>query len=82
MPDEQEIEERLRWLEAAVRRTAASVSPPVTLPPNPHADTTELSAAVKELIDAGQTIQAIQLHRQETGLGLAEAKSAVESYSG
>ena len=82
MADEREIEERLEWLEAAVRRIAGSVSPSVTLPPHPYADTTELSDAVKQLINAGQTIQAIQVHRQETGAGLAEAKAAIESFSG
>ena len=82
MADEREIEERLAWVEASVRRIAGSVSPPVTLPPHPYADTAELSDAVKQLINAGQTIQAIQVHRQETGAGLAEAKSAIESFSG
>jgi ribosomal protein L7/L12 len=81
MADEREIEERLAWLEASVRRIAGSVSPTVTLPPHPYADTSQLSDEVKALIDSGKTIQAIQLHRQETGAGLAEAKSAVESYS-
>ena len=31
-----------------------------------------------ELLRAGKLIQAIQLHRERTGLGLAEAKEAVE----
>jgi len=80
--DEQEIEERLAWVEASVRRIAGSVSPPVTLPAHPSADAAQLSDAVKELITSGKAIQAIQLHRQETGAGLAEAKTAIESYSG
>ena len=82
MADEREIEERLAWVEASVRRIAGSVSPPVTLPAHPYADTGQLSDAVKALIEGGQSIQAIQLHRQETGAGLAEAKSAIEGYSG
>jgi ribosomal protein L7/L12 len=80
--DEREIEERLAWVEASVRRIAGSVSPPVTLPAHPYSDATQLSDAVIELIERGQAIQAIQLHRQETGAGLAEAKTAIESYSG
>lgn len=31
-----------------------------------------------ELLRAGKQIQAIQLHRERTGLGLAEAKEAIE----
>lgn len=33
---------------------------------------------VRELLAAGRKIEAIKLYREETGLGLAEAKSAVE----
>ena len=39
-----------------------------------------LSDAVRELAKAGQKIQAIKLHRDETGAGLKEAKDAVEEY--
>jgi ribosomal protein L7/L12 len=37
-----------------------------------------LDPDIVELIRSGRTIQAIQLHRERTGLGLAEAKEAVE----
>jgi ribosomal protein L7/L12 len=41
----------------------------------------ELSAAVKKLADEpGGKISAIKLQREETGMGLAEAKDAVEEY--
>jgi hypothetical protein len=41
-----------------------------------------LSTGVRQLADAGQKIQAIKLHREETGLGLKEANDAVEAYMG
>lgn len=41
----------------------------------------ELSDRVKELAsDPAQKIQAISVHRQETGAGLKEAKEAVEKW--
>lgn len=40
-----------------------------------------LSQKVKALADApAQKIEAIKLHREQTGLGLSEAKDAVEAY--
>jgi large subunit ribosomal protein L7/L12 len=39
-----------------------------------------LSAGVRQLADGGRKIEAIKLHREETGLGLKEAKDAVEAY--
>ncbi len=39
-----------------------------------------LSDDVKKLADEGKKIPAIKLHRQETGLGLADAKDDVENY--
>jgi large subunit ribosomal protein L7/L12 len=50
-------------------------------PPDPGA-ASGLSAGVRQLADDGQKIQAIKLHREETGLGLKEAKDAVEAYMG
>jgi hypothetical protein len=41
-----------------------------------------LSPEVRRLADAGQKLQAIKVHRDETGAGLAEAKQAVETYLG
>src|SRR5215471_12679708 len=48
-------------------------------PPDPGA-ASGLSPGVRQLADVGQKIQAIKLHREETGLGLKEAKDAVEAY--
>ena len=39
-----------------------------------------LDPEVVELINSGKKIQAIKVHRERTGLGLAEAKDAVEAF--
>ena len=41
-----------------------------------------LSAEVCRLADEAKKIPAIKLHREETGVGLKEAKDAVEAYLG
>ncbi len=40
-----------------------------------------LGPDVIQALQAGNMIEAIRLHREATGLGLAEAKAAVEGYS-
>ena len=40
----------------------------------------EPSEQVLELLANGKKIQAIKLHREQTGLGLAEAQAAIERY--
>ncbi len=42
----------------------------------------ELSAEIYQLIGAGRKIAAIKLIREETGLGLAEAKHLAEAIAG
>lgn len=39
-----------------------------------------LAADVRKLVEAGDTIQAIYVHRRRTGCGLTEAKSACDEY--
>jgi ribosomal protein L7/L12 len=39
-----------------------------------------LSAEVRQLANDGKKIQAIKVHREQTGLGLKDAKEAVEAY--
>ncbi|MDG2130994.1 MAG: ribosomal protein L7/L12 [Fuerstiella sp.] len=39
-----------------------------------------LSTTVAELADEGKKIEAIKVHRKETGVGLKEAKDAIEAY--
>jgi ribosomal protein L7/L12 len=43
------------------------------------APTTEWMAEVRELVAGGNKIQAIKVYREHTGLGLKEAKDAVEA---
>jgi len=68
------LERRIDELERLVRhlyeRTGVEVPP---IPPRPPA-----SDEVMTLIAAGNKIGAIEQLRRETGLGLAEAKQAVE----
>ncbi|WP_067434960.1 ribosomal protein L7/L12 [Nocardioides jensenii] len=45
----------------------------------PHATGAPISARVRQLAIEGKKIQAIKVHREETGLGLKEAKDAVEA---
>src|ERR1017187_1395564 len=45
--------------------------------PEPNPDS--LEGAVRSLLTQGQKIAAIKLYREQTGVGLAEAKNAVES---
>ena len=47
--------------------------------PFERADSTGMPAAVVELARAGNLIAAIKEYRQVTGVGLAEAKKAVEA---
>lgn len=51
--------------------------PQRSAPPSPSSGT--LDAAIDAAIRADQLIQAIKLYREKTGLGLAEAKRAVEA---
>jgi ribosomal protein L7/L12 len=57
----------------AVEGLLEGTAPPARRPA-PAADESE----VRRLAKAGQLIQAIKLHREITGLGLAESKAAVE----
>ncbi|MCP4784068.1 MAG: hypothetical protein GY903_21190 [Fuerstiella sp.] len=41
-----------------------------------------LSTTVAELADEGKKIEAIKVHRTETGVGLKDAKDAIEAYQG
>jgi ribosomal protein L7/L12 len=53
------------------------------LPPGPDAPAPEgIDGRLWELLKKGQKIEAIKLYRDETGVGLAEAKAAVEAIAG
>ena len=81
MADE-DLEQRVAWLEQAVERLSRHSNPPITLPPRGGSDPAVLSPAAREQVLAGNTIGAIQQHRLDTGCSLAEAKAAVDSFPG
>ena len=70
-----EIEALFQRVERLEERLAAldgkSASPDVQSDPQ-----------IAELLRQGQTIEAIKLYREQTGVGLAEAKAAVERLAG
>jgi large subunit ribosomal protein L7/L12 len=70
-----ELERRVSVLERAGR--GDSVSPPPPARPQPSAGT-GVSPEVMRLAADGQKIQAIKRLREETGLGLKEAKNIVD----
>ena len=41
--------------------------------------TADVEQQVRSLLDQGQKLEAIKLYKEQTGVGLAEAKQAVES---
>ena len=47
---------------------------------NSEHSSSELSPAVRQLADDGEKLQAIKVHRQQTGVALKDAKDAVEAY--
>ena len=64
----------VRRIEQKVTRIAHAMGIDATKP-------LPMSDRVKELArDPGRKIEAIKVHREETGAGLAEAKTAVEAY--
>ncbi|MBL9123778.1 MAG: zinc-ribbon domain-containing protein [Planctomycetaceae bacterium] len=59
---------------------AALPAAPDRAPPGAAAPADPLAERLAPLIAAGRTIEAIKHYREATGVGLAEAKSAVELY--
>lgn len=49
---------------------------------NPASQLIGLSDSVKAMVDAGRKLEAVKLHMEQNGLGIHEAKDAVESYIG
>ena len=72
-----QLERRLAQLENKVDHlyAALDVAPPPT-------GQTGLSPRIQELLASGNKLEAIKQYRAETGLGLAEAKEAIEAYGG
>jgi ribosomal protein L7/L12 len=82
------VERRLQELASFVGVAAEAVPPPSgpgssasSASPSPST-VGHPSQEVLDLVAAGQKIQAIKLYRTETGVGLKEAKDAVEAAEG
>jgi hypothetical protein len=72
--------ERLNVRLAEIERRLDAVTTVLDLPFELFAAKQDgLSASVREAIDAGDMIEAIKRLRAETGMGLAEAKAAIET---
>ncbi|NPD03413.1 hypothetical protein HN031_01790 [Nocardioides sp. zg-1308] len=73
-----ELERRVARLEAQLAQLAAagSAGTPAAVPAEPW------MAEVQALRRAGKTIHAIKLYRDHTGVGLKEAKDAVDAMPG
>lgn len=75
---EREILRRIRHLEQRMEQIAAHLG----LPPLTDAVTQQLGPEFEQALLAGKKIQAIKIYRQATGVGLKEAKDAVEEIEG
>ena len=77
------IEQRLAAVERKVLDPIAPPTPrgPISIDGQPAGVGGDVSAEVRAMAQNGQLIQAIKLHREQTGLGLAEAKAVVERYA-
>lgn len=62
--------------ESIIEQQRSTVAPPVT---QPVASSEELEAEVLHLLTTQGKIQAIKFYREQTGIGLTEAKEAVEA---
>jgi ribosomal protein L7/L12 len=76
MEDRIRINQRLTDLEHNVKRLLSNAG--MSWEEAPAA--TGLGPNVLEALQAGNMIEAIKRHRENTGLGLAEAKAAIEGY--
>ena len=76
MKDRVRINQRLTDLEHNVKRLLANAG----LSWEGATMESALGPNVIEALQAGNMIEAIKRHRENTGLGLAEAKAAVEGY--
>ena len=77
MNAEHELRSRLADLERRVAQLERLAG--ATPPPPPAAE--QLSPQAQAHVQSGRIIDAIKQHRADTGLGLAEAKRAVERYA-
>lgn len=71
-----ELERRVARLEAQLAQLATAGAAPVDAAPEPW------MAEVRQLCSSGRKIQAIKVYREHTGVGLKQAKDAVEALPG
>ena len=67
------------WMEQAVPSAFAGQEPRTTSDEQPPQQPDSLEGQILLLMQAGKKIEAIKVYRQETGVGLKEAKDAVEA---
>ena len=85
------LEQRVEELSRLLGHTPASISAPLSAPPVPNLTTVQsavalpvsalapsLTSSVAALLAQGKKINAIKIYRDQTGVGLKEAKDAVE----
>ena len=73
------VEQRLKWLEERVEGTpSGDVLPGSNRAAPPHTTAGQASPRVLDALRRGQKIEAIKIHREETGASLREAKRFVE----
>ena len=69
-----------RAFRARVDRLQPMAAPPLQLVPQQPTSVPGMSPQVRELIATGNKIGAIKRYREESGLGLKEAKDAVDEF--
>ena len=76
------MEERIRRLEEQVAQLYAhlGLSPDGGVDRFAEVSGGGLDADIQALVSSGKKINAIKLYRERTGVGLAEAKDAIERY--
>jgi len=76
--DIEEIEALFRRVEALEARVAALDGGAAPVAATPPAAGAQADPQITQLVRDGRMIEAIELDREQTGVGLAEAKAAVE----
>jgi len=75
--------QRLEVRMARLERMLAAILEHLNVPyDDSKAQDQMVSNRVRELVHAGQTIAAIKQYRQDTGVGLAEAKDVIDGLKG
>lgn len=77
------LEARVHQLEAAIRAlcTRLDIDPAEVMPPE-LLQNQQLTPAIREALMAGNKILAIKIYREQYGVGLKEAKDAIDAMEG